>query len=189
MAQVYTVPASGLSISREDFTEKSAELFFKQWNSLGNPQILELFEDNRAKLEHRAERLKHFALLCQKDMTGFFITHGDAGGNIIINGDKFCIVDWDDPMLAPPERDAWFCLHWNWAMDIFNDALRQNGIYYTLRPERLAYYCYHSFFFYLTEYLTTFFEIGNRGGDMVQKLCAYFECWIEDEIKYADNNL
>ena len=74
-------------------------------------------------------------------------------------------------------------------MDIFNNELHKNGINYTLRPERLAYYCYHSFFFYLTEFVTTYFDIGNRGGNMAQKICAYFVCWIEDEIQYADNNL
>jgi hypothetical protein len=189
LAQIYTVPTDGLSISREDFAGRSVEIFQKQWASLDNPQILELFEKNRAKIEHRAERLKHFAALCQNDMTGFAITHGDAGGNVIKDGDIFRIVDWDDPVLAPPERDAWFCLHWDWAIDLFNDELRKNDINFTLRPERMAYYCYHSFFFYLTEFLTTYSEIGNQGGDMAQKLCAYFDCWIEDIIRYADENL
>ncbi|MDD2362505.1 MAG: aminoglycoside phosphotransferase family protein, partial [Oscillospiraceae bacterium] len=186
LAKIYTVPGEGLSIPREDFSESSAELFFKQWNELDDENICSLFEENRDKLEHRAARLKHFSTLCRGDTTGLVITHGDAGGNIIASGDEFYIVDWDDPTLAPPERDAWFCIHWCWAMDAFNSELRKNGMDYTLRPERLAYYCYHSFFFYLTEYMSTYFEIGNRGGEMVQKLKKYFNCWIEDELHFAD---
>jgi len=68
---------------------------------------------------------------------------------VIVSEGKYHIVDWDDPRLAPPERDAWFCMHWNWATAAFNKALRENGIEYALRIERMAYYCYQYFFFYL----------------------------------------
>lgn len=153
LAKVYTVHSDGLSIPKEDFSTHSADLFFAQCDRLkSNPdnetaaRLIIIFEKNQAKINHRAKRLKLFSGRCQRDASGFFITHGDAGGNVIMNGDNFHMVDWDDPVLAPPERDAWFCLYWDWAMAAFNDALRQNGISYTLRPERLAYYCYHSFF-------------------------------------------
>ncbi|MCL2060055.1 MAG: GNAT family N-acetyltransferase [Oscillospiraceae bacterium] len=188
LAKIYTVPTEGLHIPREDFMGKSADLFYKQWEMLEDPQIHAIFKKNRAKLEHRAKRLKHFSAMCQNDTAVFAITHGDAGGNVIMDGDRYYIVDWDDPIVAPPERDAWFCLYWDWAMDLFNDELRKNGIDYELRPERQAYYCYHSFFYYLTEFMTTYFEIQNRGGDMAHKISAYFDCWIEDEIRYADSN-
>ena len=95
-------------------------------------------------------------------------------------------MDWDDPRLAPPERDAWFCLHWDWAMEAFNAALRANGIGYAVRPERLAYYCYHSYFFYLTEYMRTYFDIGDPDGEIAAALSDYFDCWIENEIRYAE---
>jgi len=193
LAKVYTVPPDGLSIPREDFAVKSADLFYAQREKLKNCQtdatvagILCLFEEHHDKIEHRHKRLKLFSDRCQADMTHFYITHGDAGGNIIMNGDKFTIVDWDDPVLAPPERDAWFCLYWDWAMDAFNTALRRNGIDYTMRPERLDYYCYHSFFWYLTEYLEAYFEIGNSGGDMCATLANYMSGWIKEELKFAD---
>ena len=120
------------------------------------------------------------------DASHFYITHGDAGGNVMVSGGDYYIVDWDNPRLAPPERDAWFCMYWDWAMDAFNEALRANGVNYTLRPERLAYYCYHFFFYYLTEYMHTFFEIGDENGKLAEALSGYFNGWIEEEIRFAD---
>jgi hypothetical protein len=190
LSKIYTVSANGLSIPREGFTENSADMFFAMCGSLAGTSIRSLFDRNMAKLEHRANRLKRFSALCRGDTSGFVITHGDPGGNVIMDGNKFYIVDWDDPILAPPERDAWFgCLYPPFssrAEDLFQSALRSNGIEYALRPERLAYYCYHSFFFYLTEYLNTWFDIGDRFGSMTDKLDDYFHCWIEEQLEYAD---
>ena len=42
------------------------------------------------------------------------------------------------------------CLVQNQQRCLFQKSLRQNGIFYTLRPERLAYYGYYMFFFWLT---------------------------------------
>ncbi|MCL2127735.1 MAG: aminoglycoside phosphotransferase family protein [Treponema sp.] len=181
LARVYTVPAHGVSIPHEDFSGNSAEIFFNKWNVLDNEQLLPLLEKNRSKLEHRAARLKYFAGLCQNDTSKFFITHGDAGGNLIVNGDKHFIVDWDNPVLAPPERDAWCMCSCKWARDAFHNALRQNGIEHTLRSERLAYYCYDFFFFYLAAYLDGFTQF-----DTVQTIEEYIDRWIEKSIEYAD---
>ena len=181
LAKVYTVPSYGISISREDFSGNTAVKFFKQWDTLKDEPLCSLFDKNRAKIEHRAVRLKHFSRLCRDDTTDFFITHGDAGGNLIENGDRYFIVDWDNPIFAPMERDAWFCMSWDWAMIAFNDAIRKNGINYTLRPERLAYYCYDFFFYYLNAYLDAFTQ-----AYIVEE---YIDGWIEESFRYADNIL
>ena len=96
----------------------------------------------------------------------------------MVSGDKYFIVDWDNPILAPPERDAWVMCGKDWARDAFHDALRQNDIAYTLRPERLAYYCYDFFFFYLNAYLD-----ASTQADTVEE---YINGWIEESFKYAD---
>ena len=181
LARVYTVPPHGLPIPREDFSGISADRFFSQWGASDNGQLLSLLEKNRSKIGHRAARLKHYAALCQNDTEDFFITHGDAGGNLIKNGDRYFIVDWDTPVLAPPERDAWVMCSHDFAREAFHGALRQNGIEYTLRPERLAYYCYHYFFFYLTAYLDGFTQ-----SDDIQTVEEYIDCWIVKSIEYAD---
>ena len=195
LGKVYAVPVSGVPICRETFSSASADLFFSQWNRLkgipddSSKRILSIFEKFHERLTRRAERLSIFAGYCKSDTSHFYITHGDAGGNVIANSDDFFLVDWDDPRVAPPERDAWFCLYWDWAMTAFNDVLRANGINYTLRSERLAYYCYHSFFFYLTEYMQTYFDIDDTNGEIASELLKYFDGWIEEEIRYADKML
>ena len=193
LAKIYTIPSNGIIIPKTEFSTASAKLFYQQWEMLQSNfvdetdrKLTELFKQNKAKITHRAQRLRHFAARCQPDTSHFYITHGDAGGNIIQDGDRFYLVDWDDPMLAPPERDAWFCLHWDWATDAFHQALCQNAIDYQLRPERLAYYCYHMFFWYLTTQLEAYFAIGNAGGNHYQEIADYLTCWLEDNLAYAD---
>ena len=179
LAKVYTVPAQGISIPHEDFSLKNADKFFKQWSELGDSQILSLLEKNRAKIEHRSNRLRHFANLCRGDTSDFFITHGDAGGNLIVSGKKYFIVDWDNPVLAPPERDAWCMCCRDWARKAFETALYQNGIKHALRRERLAFYCYDFFFFYLTAFLDDLTQ-----ADIIEE---YIDGWIEESINYADS--
>jgi len=181
LAKVYAVPACGVPILREDFSGTSADTFFERWHALDNRQIHALLEKNRAKLEHRARRLKTFAGLCRGDTADFFITHGDAGGNLIVNGDRYFIVDWDTPLLAPPERDAWVMCSREWARDAFHTALSQNSIRHTLRLDWLAYYCYHFFFYYLTTYLD-----GFTPTDSVREIEEYIDGWIAGSIQYAD---
>ena len=185
LAKIYNVPTNGLILPSEDFSLESVNIFYGQWKSLpSNSQIREVFKRYGAKIEHCAERLQVFSERCKNDLLPLFITHGDAGANVMIHNGQYRIVDWDNPILAPPERDAWFCQQWDWAMDAFNKALRQEGINYTLRPERLAYCCYDMFFRYLTWHMETYYEIG---GNLAEDLPDYFNGWIDETIKYADN--
>ena len=192
LAKIYTVPHDDLQIPSEKFNTRSADMFFSQLDRLKNEsrkngaqEVIKIINIQKEKITQRSNRLELFARRCTSDTSDFYITHGDAGGNIITCKDKFYIVDWDDPTLAPPERDAWFCIHWDWATKAFEDSLRQNGIEYTLCKDRMAFYCYHSFFFYLAEYMNTYFDIG-KGENVSENLKDYFNCWIEEEIAYAD---
>lgn len=177
LARIYAVSPDGLALPREDFSGKSADAFFRQWERTTDKDILSLLEKNRAKLADRADRLRHFSSLCRKDGSGFFITHGDAGGNFFVSADKYYLVDWDDALLAPPERDAWVMGFRDWARCLFEKTLRQNGIAYTLRPERLAYYGYYMFFFWLTWLV--------RCAD-AQEVEEFFEEYGGERTAYAD---
>jgi len=187
LAKIYAVLTDNLAIPREDFGGKIADKFFAQWERLRrNPgaeaaRICALFEQRRETLTHLAERLKYFAKRCAEDDAHFYLTHGDAGGNLIANGDRYAIVDWDDPILAPPERDGWVMECFHWAQAVFQAELAKNGIHYTLRPERLAYYCYHFCIFYLTEFLEEFERTGTAEVNE-----EFFDGWIAERMRYAD---
>jgi len=178
LAKVYTTPCEGLGIEEEDFSNKCADEFFGLWSNLEDKKILLLLETNRKILEHRAARLNLFSGLNKEDKSGFVITHGDAGGNFLVSGDKNYIVDWDGATFAPPERDAWVMCSHDWARELFQKALHENGIAYKLRSERLAYYCYRFFFFYLNSFL--------YANSETEAIAEYIDCWIKDSIQWAD---
>lgn len=193
LAKIYTVPANGIPIAKETFSTAYINAFYSYCEPLKTltddfsaRRLLEVFNEKTELIQRKAERLVKFAERCKADHSNFYITHGDAGGNVIVNGDKFYIIDWDEPKLAPPERDAWFCMHWGWAMDAFHDALQQNNIEYTLNPDRLAFYCYHNFFLYLTEYLTAFHDLLNMRSALLEGITEYFDGWIKENLEYAD---
>jgi len=187
LARVYAVPTEGIDIPNENFSAEVADVFFGQWERLKHDpanELMSMFEQNREKITHRAERLRLFAHRCRGDTTGFVITHGDAGGNVIVDGDRYSIVDWDYAMLAPPERDAWvMCCREGWAQEVFHNALKERGIDYPLRPERLAFYAYHFFFYYLTEFLNAFFATGSAPG---LKEYLVEPGWVEGCFEGAD---
>lgn len=194
LAKIYAVPTEGLKIPHETFGAESAALFYTQWDRLKafpdtNASLLRLLDANKRKADNLGDRLTLFSERCTGDLSHRYITHGDAGGNVMMSGDRAYIVDWDEPVIAPPERDAWFCLHWDWAVKAFHGALRDNNIDYTLRPERLAYYCYNSFFWYLTKELDIYLEYGDESGELTQIIADALEnSWIYENIKYADEH-
>ena len=193
LAKIYTVAPEGVPLTKETFDTAYIDAFLSLHERLKAltddgfaKRLLQLFDERSELIRRCSGRFMIFAKRCRTDYHHFYITHGDAGGNIIVNGDKFYIVDWDEPKFAPPERDAWFCMHWSWAMDAFHEALRQSGIDYTLKPDRLAFYCYHNFFYYLTEYLTAFYDLPDMRRTLLQSISEYFDGWIKDNLQYAD---
>lgn len=190
LSMIYPLTKQSFNIPTLEFTDKMANDFYCKWDVLknepaseGNHVILEILEKNVNMLSHRAARLNHFATLCESDESHFYITHGDAGGNFLVNGRQFYIIDWDEVMYSPLERDAWVMGGYGWARDAFESALHQNGIQYALRQERIAFFCYHMFFFYLNELLEDFILYGR-----FKKLESYFsgDWWVEERIQYAD---
>ena len=123
------------------------------------------------------------------DFPDLHITHGDAGGNCILNGKRFVIMDWDSVKLAPAERDAWFFLCDEKQIAAISCQLEEQGAGYPLRQERLCYYCYESFFLYLTEYMENILcaqEEGRRQR-MEKALAGYLaDNWIYRQLGIAD---
>jgi hypothetical protein len=101
------------------------------------------------------------------------------------------VFDWingDNPIIAPPERDAWFCMHWQWAMDAFHNSLGKVGIDYRPSSDILAFYCYHFLFSYLGYYFDSYFDKGNVDDIVLADLSAYLkqDCWINSNLTFVD---
>ena len=186
LSKVYAHTKFGFEIPTLDFSSKIAAKVYHKWEELKankeiNKELLELLDKHSEKLAHRAMRLKQFAELCQNDRSNFYFTHGDAGGNFMLDNNQYYIVDWDEIMYSPPERDAWVMCHKPEMIKIFNKALKQNNIKYKLQPERLAYYCYFMFFWYLNEVL-----VNSSSDKLSENVTNSLNGWVEERINYAD---
>lgn len=189
LCRIYALTKPGLNIPEASFSDGAAEGFFRQWESLksaprtdGDRAVLALFERFKEEIKHCARRLSQLAARSSEGGRDLYITHGDAGGNFFIGNGRNYIFDWDEAMYAAVERDAWVMGCFDWARKLFDDTLEQNGIPYRLRPERIAYYCYHMYFFYLVEFLAV-----HPLSDKSDRIADYLENgWIKQRIEFAD---
>jgi len=192
MALIYKVPAQGLHIEKENFKPGKILNAIDRYivllassDNLQDRKLLKVLEGHRGKIEFYHERLQGFAKLCRKDTSDFVITHSDAGGNVIINGDEFTIIDWDHPMLAPIERDVW---PFSNQMESIQKALKKHNVSYNPNPCRLAYYTYFMFFFYLMEMLQAFFDIEEKSlkRDTIKAVKDLPSGWIKHSLERAN---
>jgi spectinomycin phosphotransferase len=122
-------------VARDTFTEptafKLAEFMNSRWRNID--RLVERAEELASKL-----RLKPMELvLCHSDI---------HGGNVLISrNDKLYIVDWDNPILAPKERDLMFI---GGGIDYLWKSKREEAIFYEgygkieINIAALAYYRY-----------------------------------------------
>lgn len=183
LSKIYTLSDYKGSIPNEDFSGKSGQLFFESLNKIDDERFVDLIEENISWIKFHNDNLCKYSEICKNDFSGFHITHGDLEKNILYSNNKYYIIDWDEPMLAPPERDAWFCLAPD-VIDNFNQSMHKNGINYSIKKERLLYYNYYSFFYYLTEFFEEYNEKNNIEL-LIQNTNAFFKKWQESLIQNA----
>ncbi|MEG1427617.1 MAG: hypothetical protein RSC76_08015, partial [Oscillospiraceae bacterium] len=189
LCKIYPLTKLGFAIPTIEFSDIMAVRFDKNLERLkkipqteANTAVLSLIQQKKEVLSHRALRLSHFASICKDNADDFYFTHGDAGGNFFVEKDRNDIIDWDEVMYAPLERDAWVMSCHDWARKLFNDTLKKNNIEYELKSERLAFFCYHMFFLYLNEFLEDFMFHHIR--DSIEDYLN--GGWIEERIRFAD---
>ena len=67
-------------------------------------------KENKDTVQILVDRAELLAKKCQDQMGEFVLCHSDIhGGNVLIDEqNSIFIVDWDDPIMAPKERDLMF---------------------------------------------------------------------------------
>ena len=123
-------------------------------------------------MHHYEQRLYAVAEIVRNNKSNFCITSGDVGGNVIIDGDNFTIIDWDHIMLAPKERDLWFYMQKPSQIALMDNSLAPLA---KLDEMRLAYYAYRQYFFYIHEYFAAFLHCPWARREIVLQLERYFE--------------
>jgi len=184
LTKIYKLKPGNISISVENFEGDSSDQFFKKWDNMDKIDLVSKHLGMyRPLLEHKAKRLSYFSQICKDDNSGFVITHGDSSRNIILGKEKHYIIDWDAPLFAPPERDAWLCSS-KWARDTFNSILKENDIDYELKTDRLSYYGCYSFFMYLTEFIDKYlYELDFT--NTINQIDNFINDWLTKEFQYA----
>jgi spectinomycin phosphotransferase len=77
----------------------------------------------------------------------FILTHGDAPGNILkADSGKLYLIDWDDMMFAPRERDTWFHVGTNQASADFLQIYQRYFPAYQIDARLFAFYLYKRYF-------------------------------------------
>ena len=191
LAQVYRLDITGVELGSETFGTEILDKFQTLRNAPKLPvEIKEALDAKQSAVFKYSERLKLFSSVCRDRIEDFHITHGDAGGNCILNENDFFIVDWDSVMYAPIERDAWLFMYDNRLSDKVHAVLLQNGIDCKFSPERFCYYCYYSFFYYLTEYIQALLSAAEdeQKFRIAESLLEYLShCWIYKRLETADH--
>lgn len=82
-------------------------------NLTGDEAALKLqafMKEHRAVIHHLVDRAESLSQKIQKQSPKFVLCHSDIhGGNVLIDGNgAIYIVDWDEPIMAPKERDLMF---------------------------------------------------------------------------------
>lgn len=72
-------------------------------------RLVAFMKGKRAEVFRLVDRAESFARVLRARAPEPVVCHADLhAGNLLISADRFYIVDWDDPVLAPKERDLMF---------------------------------------------------------------------------------
>lgn len=97
--------------------------------------------DDMAKFDALVQHLR------QDTRIPFILTHGDAPGNILQAGDgRLYMIDWDDMMFAPRERDTWFHVGTNQGKSEFLPLYQRYFPAYQVDSRLFAFYLYKRYF-------------------------------------------
>lgn len=190
LAVIYALDPDDLDLKMETLGTEVIDAFRRLSEAAqGSSVITAALREKAAIISQYAGRLRRFSDLCRAKKWDMRITHGDAGGNCILNGDDFTIIDWDSVKRAPIERDAWFFICDSAQMDAINAVLERSAFPVRLQDECIYYYCYYSFFYYMTEHLLAY--LNARDEEQREKQAYGFKtylesCWIFEQLKIAD---
>lgn len=139
LAKIYRLKTDGIKLETENFGTELLDTFQRLRNLPElSVEVKKALAEKEPAISRYMERLKVFSAICKGDKENFHITHGDAGGNCILNDNQLFLVDWDSCLLATIERDAWiFICDWEETEKI-NALLAENRIDYRLEQNRLC---------------------------------------------------
>lgn len=121
LRQIHEIDVSSTiqhQVRRETYSPKWREIVRSLYthietNPIGDEialQLLAFMRENTLTIHRLVDRSEQLAKILQNESPQFVLCHSDIhGGNILIgNNNTIYIVDWDEPIMAPKERDLMF---------------------------------------------------------------------------------
>jgi len=178
-------------IRREEFSPKWRDVVRFLYNDIEMApnsddiaaNLWKFLEENRSTIQHIVERAEELSQKACSRPLEFALCHSDIhGGNVLIDSKgALYIVDWDDPILAPKERDLMFIGGgvgnvWNKPNEekLFYEGYGQTEIDWTL----LAYYRYERIVEDIADYAQELLLKpikGNNRLEMYKQFISMFE--------------
>lgn len=158
MKKIHTIdvpPSIKPLIRREDYSSKDRAAVQSLYNYIEseNPadeiaaNFMRFMKQQAAVIHRFIARAEELAQKIQNQSPEFVLCHADIhGGNVLIDDhDNIYIVDWDDPIMAPKERDLMFI--GGGVANVWNKAHEENLFYEgygktEINQTILAYYRY-----------------------------------------------
>ncbi|HQA98881.1 MAG TPA: phosphotransferase [Candidatus Dojkabacteria bacterium] len=138
-------------IKRENFNVLYVESFEESIERYKDVSVIQNHLDG--VLNHWS-RFKDLANTLKRRSHAMYITHGDAFGNVIKDKEDLYIIDWDDLLLAPLERDLWFFFDNQEVIELY----RKEFPNFHMDRDIILYYVYNRFF----DDLLGFFELLDQ---------------------------
>lgn len=184
LAQVHKLTSKvRVPIPKESFKYKHLNIFedrlqeiisFKNSDGINN-NLSNLLNERQKEILDFYKKFLQVAEACQNKKYQLFITHGDSPGNILVKSPKdIYIVDWDDILLAPVERDLWFLK----TNQDFMSGYRSVFPEFTFDERLTNYYILSRYFNDLIEYWTEItgqFDFDHRISNFEQMRKELFE--------------
>ena len=106
---------------------------------------------HEAEICHYLAEYSRLSELCEAEACEMVITHGDAPGNVLVKSfEDIYLVDWDEVLLAPAERDTWIMDHFS----RFIDGYRHSRPGYVVNTNMRSFYIYKYYFSSMMHYFS-----------------------------------
>ncbi|MBL8162645.1 MAG: aminoglycoside phosphotransferase family protein [Anaerolineae bacterium] len=194
-AEVHALtPQINAPVPRETFTFRYGDALMRRLDDVLSSSPADAIETELHDVLAQYQReMRHdwaqFETLCARLRIApppLVLTHGDAPGNVLVQSpDVIFIIDWDEILLAPAERDVWF-LHED------ADFLRgYREIYPTYQPNSdvRRYYLYTRYFADIMEFLDEIISThpaDHRQHNLDGLKHDCFGAWLRPLIRAVD---
>lgn len=182
-------------LRQEDFSPKARDFVRSLYTHTGPWPIRdevalnfwEFLQKNRLVIQRVIDRLEQLGSKMRAQPLKFVLCHADIhGGNILVDDqDAFYIVDWDDPILAPKERDLMFIGGgvgnvWNKPHEekLFYQGYGETNVDGTL----LAHYRYERILVDIAEYSQELLFKPTEGKNRIEMYKQFTDCFAPNGV-------